>query len=52
MKALLIIFLTLRGHSSVHVQNTKIVSFFMFFFNLMGILIVFMGDIISNIFYQ
>ena len=53
MKALLsFFFLHSGGHSSVHKQNTTIVSFFMFLFTLMGFLIVFMGMITPNIFYQ
>ena len=39
-------FLTLRSHSSVHVQNKTFVSFFSLFL----ILIVFMGDITPKIF--
>ena len=44
-------FLTLRSHSSVHVQNKTFVSFFSLFpFTLVGILLVFMGDITPKIF--
>ena len=42
----------LQSHSSLHVKNTTIVSFFWFFFTLMGILIVFMSNITPQIFYQ
>ena len=43
-------FLTLRSHSSVHIQTTTIVSSFMFLFTLMGILIAFMGNNTPKIF--
>ena len=44
-------FLTLRSHSSVHVQNKTFLSFFSLFpFTLMGMLIVFMGNITPKIF--
>ena len=42
----------LQSHSSLHVKNTTIVSFFWGFFTLMGILIVFMSNITPQIFYQ
>ena len=44
-------FLTLRSHSSVHVQHKTFVLFFSLFpFTLVGILIVFMGNITPKIF--
>ena len=45
-------FLTFRGHSSAQIQNTTIVSFLSVFFTLMGILLVFMGNVTINIFCQ
>ena len=56
MEASLIFFFLHSGHIvllSAHVQNTTIVSFCLFLFTLMGILIVFfISNITPQIFYQ